>query len=46
MSKEKKREWKLTKINQGYQMTRVEGQEIVCRALYWYEKVFKFLRII
>jgi len=34
--------WKLTKINQGYQMTRINGQEIECRDLYWWEKVLKF----
>lgn len=37
--------WQLTKINQGYQMTRVNGQEIECRNLYWWEKVLKLLTI-
>jgi hypothetical protein len=38
--------WQLSKINQGYQMTRINGQEIECRNLYWWEKVLKLLTII
>ena len=31
--------WKLTKINQGFEMTRIEGQAIACRKLNWFEKI-------
>jgi len=31
--------WKLTRINQGYQMTRVEGDSIACRELIFWEKI-------
>ena len=33
--------WMLTKINQGFQMTRIEGTKITCRELYWWEKILK-----
>ena len=35
--------WKLTKINQNYQMTQINGQEIECRDLYWWEKKLSIL---
>lgn len=31
--------WQLTRINQDYQMTRVEGLEIACRKLNLFEKI-------
>lgn len=34
-----KNKWKLTKINQGYEMTRINGQAIECRKLNWFEKI-------
>uniref|UniRef100_A0A6M3Y0Y9 Uncharacterized protein n=1 Tax=viral metagenome TaxID=1070528 RepID=A0A6M3Y0Y9_9ZZZZ len=35
----KKDKWRLTKINQGFEMTRISGQEIECRKLSWFEKI-------
>ena len=34
-----KNKWRLTKINQGFEMTRVNGQSIECRKLNWFEKI-------
>jgi len=35
----KKDGWKKSKINQGWSMTKVEGQEIVVRNLKWWERI-------
>ena len=35
--------WKLTKINQGYEMTRVDSLGVSCRKLKWWEKI-KYLK--
>ena len=35
----KKNKWRLTKINQGLEMTRINGQKIECRKLNWFEKI-------
>jgi len=31
--------WQITKINNGFEMTRVEGQTISCRKLNCFEKI-------
>jgi len=35
----KENKWKLTKINQGFEMTRINNQAIECRKLNWFEKI-------
>ena len=37
--------WKLTKINQGYQMTKIDGNFICCRDLNWFERIIYYFRI-
>jgi len=36
---DKMNKWKLSRVNQGYQMTRVEGGGIACRELTRWEKI-------
>ena len=36
--------WKLTRINEGWRMTRVEGNSIAIRPLRWYEWTFYLSR--
>jgi len=31
--------WRITKINDGFEMTRINGQAIECRKLNWFEKI-------
>ena len=34
-----KNKWRLTKINDGFEMTRIDGQAIACRKLNLLEKI-------
>ena len=35
----KENKWRITKINDGFGMTRIEGQVIACRELNWFERI-------
>ena len=35
----KNKNWKLARINEGLEMTRINGQTIECRKLNWFEKI-------
>ena len=35
-----KYKWRLTRINDGFEMTRINGQAIECRGLSHFEKIF------
>ena len=37
--------WQLTRINQGYQMTKVKGNAIACRPLTLWEKIKYFRKM-
>ena len=41
----RKDKWRITKINDGLEMTRIEGQEIACRKLNWFEKIIYWQNI-
>lgn len=41
--KQNRENWRLTRINQGYEMTRISGQTIECRKLNMLERLFLFL---
>jgi hypothetical protein len=40
-----KNRWKLTKINQGYEMTKIGKDGIICRKLNWFEKIIYWLKV-
>ena len=41
----KQNKWYLTKINKGFEMTRVSGNNIECRKLNWIERIIYFRKI-
>jgi len=40
-----KNKWRITKINDGHEMTRINGQAIECRKLNWFEKIIYWRKL-